>query len=118
MWLHCKEAHGGEIVEFTSKLIRRHRTPLTRQVHEFVAISKSKCKFTLNRKDDWNACKSPRLVVEVSGVVVDEKGPKRGPDEDPSNQMSPTKKMRSEEKAEGTIAEPRPVKLPGQGIER
>ena len=81
LWLHCQEAHEGMEVEFEIGLVRKHRTPFGRQTHEQVAISTSKCQFTLNRKDDWNSSKLPRLVVEVRGEVVveeGEKGAKRG----------------------------------------
>ena len=73
----------GELmeVEFVVELVRKHKTPFGRQTHEQVAISTSKCDYTLNRKDDWNSSKLPRLVVEIRGeVMVEEggKGAKRG----------------------------------------
>ena len=54
------------MAEFKAYLVRRHRTAaMNRQVHEMVAISVSKCDYTLNRRDDWNCSRNPRLVVEV-----------------------------------------------------
>ena len=85
LWQHCLEAHEGRTVEFRAVLIRKHRTALTRQIHEMVAISVSKSDYTLNRRDDWNSARNPRLVVEVRGEIVQEegeKGAKRGGEQD------------------------------------
>ena len=72
---------GGEKVGFTVKLIRKHKTAFGRQTHEIVAISTSVCDYTLNKKDDWNSSRLPRLIVEVRGELVEEggrKGPRKG----------------------------------------
>ena len=34
------------------------------------------CDYTLNKKDDWNSSRLPRLIVEVRGELVEEGGKK------------------------------------------
>ena len=38
LWLHCEEAHNSLEVGFTIALVRKHKTPLTRQTHEMVEM--------------------------------------------------------------------------------
>ena len=46
-------------------IIRRHRTPLLRQIAESVAIKWSKVAILMNSKGDHNGSRIPRVVIEV-----------------------------------------------------
>ena len=42
LWKHCVDQHQSNLVSFSMKILRSHRTPLTRQIHESVEIENSK----------------------------------------------------------------------------
>ena len=69
LWQHCLEHHGGLIQSFRMFLIRKHRTPLARQIHEAVKIAHCKANLILNRKGEWNGSQLPRLAIEVGDKV-------------------------------------------------
>ena len=54
------------------KVIRGHRTPLTRQIHESVAIENSSAEKLMNSKGEYNGSKIPRIVIEVGDQVETE----------------------------------------------
>ena len=65
LWKHCMEKHGGTKVNFNMKVLRSHRTPLSRQVHESVEIDSSKADIVMNSKGEWNGSRLPRIIIEV-----------------------------------------------------
>ena len=69
------EIHDGEIVDFTMKVIRSHRTPLTRQIHESVEIENSSANILMNSKGEYNGSKIPRIVIEVGDKLENEEWP-------------------------------------------
>ena len=73
LWKHCVEEHGGNKVIFSMKVIRGHKAPLSRQVHESVEIECSKAKHVLNSKGEWNGSRIPRLRIEVGEELEEEK---------------------------------------------
>ena len=72
LWKHCVVAHDGEVVDFKMKIVRRHKTPLTRQIHEAVEIQYSTAAAVLNSKGEWNGARIPRIVIEVGEEIKDE----------------------------------------------
>ena len=72
LWKHCVDEHGGKIVEFTMKVVRSHRTPLTRQIHESVEIENSSSQILMNSKGEYNGSRIPRIVIEVGDRLEDE----------------------------------------------
>ena len=65
LWKHCVEKHGGTKVNFSMKVLRSHKTPLSRQVHESVEIDSSKADIVMNSKGEWNGSRIPRIIIEV-----------------------------------------------------
>ena len=63
LWKHCLEEHGEKLVEFSMKIVRSHKTPLTRQIHESVEIEHSSAKILLNSKSEYNGSRIPRIVL-------------------------------------------------------
>ena len=56
------------------KVLRGHKTPLTRQVQESVEINNSKASIIMNSKNEWNGSKLPRIIIEVGEDVNEEDG--------------------------------------------
>ena len=50
LWKHCVECHDGREVRFRMKVLRSHRTPLTRQIQEGVEIENSQADVIMNSK--------------------------------------------------------------------
>ena len=69
LWKHCLEQHDGQEVAFKMEIVRKHKSPLTRQIHESVAIENSSAKILMNSKSEYNGSKIPRIVVEVGDQV-------------------------------------------------
>ena len=69
LWKHCTEEHGGKEVNFSMKIVRSHRTPLTRQIHESVEIEHSSAKILMNSKSEYNGSRIPRIVIEVGDRI-------------------------------------------------
>ena len=66
MQRHADEAHEG-VADFSVKVLRTHRSAITRQINETVVI---KCKtlegaHLLNSKTEYNRCILPELTVEI-----------------------------------------------------
>ena len=74
LWKHCATVQSGAKVEFRMKVIRSHKSPMTRQVHESIEIEHSKANIIMNSKGEWNGSRIPRVVVEVADEVQDEEG--------------------------------------------
>ena len=72
LWKHCVQHHGEQTVEFSMKVLRSHRSPLTRQIQESVEISNSQAKVIMNSKGEWNGSKIPRIVIEVGKDIQEE----------------------------------------------
>ena len=66
LWKHCVEDHSGQEVNFSMKVVRSHKTPLTRQVHESVEIDNSSARILMNSKCEYAGSKIPRIVIEGS----------------------------------------------------
>ena len=63
MHLHADEAHGGEEKpKFSMKILRCHKSPMYRQIHEAILIAKYE-PVTLNAKNEYNRCLLPRLAI-------------------------------------------------------
>ena len=58
------------------KVVETHRTPLSRQVHEGVAIETNTADIIMNSKTEWNQLRLPRIVIEDL-VEEEESGQKR-----------------------------------------
>ena len=50
MWKHCAEHHMETKVNFVMKVLRGHKSPLSRQIHKSVAIENSKAEVVMNSK--------------------------------------------------------------------
>ena len=72
LWKHCVTEHGGTKVKFGMKVLRSHRSPLTRQIQESVEIEYSKADIIMNSKGEWNGSRIPRIVIEVGDEIQEE----------------------------------------------
>ena len=77
LWKHCCEHHQGERVKFSMKVGRKHRTPLTRQLEEAVAIETKKVDILLNSKSEFHGSRIPRVRIEVGDKIVESKEEKK-----------------------------------------
>ena len=65
--MHMIEDHPGTTLRdhsFTMKILRFHKTNLSRQAHEGLEISRYKGQKIMNRKGEWGSNLSPELTVE------------------------------------------------------
>ena len=67
MWKHISTEHPN-LAEpnFSMKILKAHKRPLNRQVHEAVMIMLSEST-TLNSRGEFNRCQLPRLTVMMGG---------------------------------------------------
>ena len=63
LWKHDHLLHKGEKQGYRAKVLSQHRTPLERQIREFVNISNEKRRL-MNSKNEWNGQGLTRLTVE------------------------------------------------------
>ena len=65
MYCHAHDAHEGEDKpKFGMRILRQHKSPLYRQVHEAILISMNE-NIVLNAKHEYNRCLLPRLSVMI-----------------------------------------------------
>ena len=66
LWRHAQRFHEGEKEEtwYQMKVVRSHKSPLTRQVDEGVEIAMCDAKIVMNSKGEWNGSRLPRMVIE------------------------------------------------------
>ena len=69
LWEHCKEVHGGTIIEFQVEIYKTHNSAFNRQIKERVIITNNRCDYVLNRKQEHNGTQIPTLLVEVNGYI-------------------------------------------------
>ena len=93
--------HPGEKVTFQMKVLRKHPTALSRQVHEATLIESYSRENILNSKNSFNRCGVPRLSVMVGdrmvGTAVDSGPTDREVERLMSDQRNLKKKKKSEE---------------------
>ena len=68
MLKHLFEKHGEEDfdkIKFRMKILRFHRSPFERQIHESVSIQNNRDHHLLNSKAEFNRCALPRLSLEL-----------------------------------------------------
>ena len=67
LWKHSTIHHEGKLEkkDLEMKVVERHRSPLTRQIHEGVELEMNKAEIVLNSKSEWKHAKIPRIVIEV-----------------------------------------------------
>ena len=75
LWKHCMEEHGGQEVKFKMRVVRGHKTPLTRQIQESVEIESSSANIVMNSKCEYNGSRIPRIVIEVGDRLETESWP-------------------------------------------
>ena len=76
LWKHSELHHGGGDLtkeDFIMEIIEKHRSPLTRQIHEGVALEINKADIILNSKSEWNHSRLPRIVIEVGEEQEEDK---------------------------------------------
>ena len=54
------------------QVVKKHKTPLERQITESILIENSKADILLNKKSKWNGSKIPRIRVEVARRILKE----------------------------------------------
>ena len=69
LWKHCAQVHQGREVKFKMRVLRSHRTPMSRQIQEAVEIENSKADILMNSKGEWNGSRIPRIVIEVGEKI-------------------------------------------------
>ena len=75
LWKHSIIHHEGELAEEDLKMgvVEQHRSPLTRQVHEGVALETNGAYIILNSKAEWNSSGMPRIVIEHREVQEEDR---------------------------------------------
>ena len=54
---------------FKMKLVMKHQTALQRQIREALDIEGSGAEIVLNKKNEWNGSRIPRIRVEVADTL-------------------------------------------------
>ena len=67
LWKHDSTHHGGVQGSYSMGVIRKHKAPLSRQMHEATEIDCSKARIIMNSKAEYNGARVPRVTVEVGG---------------------------------------------------
>ena len=81
MYNHYIEDHSeGSRPAFSMKVLKCHKTPLYRQVHEAILIAKNE-PITLNAKNEYNRCLLPRLSVMIGEIESKEKTEEKRPED-------------------------------------
>ena len=81
--------------EFTMSVIKKHQSPLYRQIHEAIMIMKFES-VTLNSKGEFNRCQLPRLSVMMGEREVNKKDDSRIVDVDEDEDLDTTKTKRKQ----------------------
>ena len=70
MLKHKILAHGdqNEKITFKMKILKKHNTAFSRQVHEAVVVEMNENNNILNSKGGFNRCKLPRLVIKMGDI--------------------------------------------------
>ena len=70
LWKHATIHHGGELEkeDLELRIVERHKSPLSRQVHEGVELELNKADVIMNSKTEWNNSKMPRIVIEAGMI--------------------------------------------------
>ena len=75
LWDHSLESHGGDTKEsdYKMKVLKRYRTPLERQIGEALEIERRgwSADILMNKKDEYNSIRMPRLRLESVEEVVE-----------------------------------------------
>ena len=74
LWKHSQMHHQGKLQkgDLELKVVERHRTPLSRQVHEGVEIELNGAEIILNSKAEWNQSRLPRIVIETGDRLIED----------------------------------------------
>ena len=64
---HDSIHHPGAPATYSMRIIRTHKTALSRQVHEASEIECSKAMITMNSRGEWNSQHIPRITIEDPG---------------------------------------------------
>ena len=65
---HVLDKHEGETLEdvdFRMRVVKYHKSPFERQVHESVLIQASTKHHLLNSKSEFNRCQIPRIAIKM-----------------------------------------------------
>ena len=81
-----------EPVDFSMKVIKAHRTPFTRQIHEAVLIQMNEKNGILNSKSEFNRCQLPRLSIMMGVKEVLENKEKEMTEEEEEDCMKKEKR--------------------------
>ena len=70
LWKHDSVHHLGVKGTYSMRVLRRHKVPLSRQLHEATEIELSTDKIIMNSKGEYNGVKVPRVTIEVGNRVL------------------------------------------------
>ena len=70
LYKHDVVHHLGVKGGYSMRVLRRHKAPLSRQLHEATEIELSKDKIIMNSKGEYNCARLPRITVEVGKKVL------------------------------------------------
>ena len=75
LWKHSFNHHEGKLKreDLEMKVVETHRSPLSRQIHEGVAIETNKADIVMNSKSEWNQARLPRIIIESGEEVIEDK---------------------------------------------
>ena len=62
--------HGGMMGTYSMKILRSHKNPLQRQIHEACEIMGTKASILMNSKGEWNGPRIPRISLEVGAHTI------------------------------------------------
>ena len=67
---HSLAHHEGSHPSYYMKILRRHKTAMSRQISESVLIELSSADIIMNSKGEWNGSRIPRVILEVGNSVM------------------------------------------------
>ena len=67
LWKHSVLYHEGTLDkgDLVMKVVERHKSPLSRQIHEGVELEMNSAGIILNSKAEWNHSKISRIRIKV-----------------------------------------------------
>ena len=105
LWKHSVLYHEGTLTreDLVMKVVERHKSPLSRQIHEGVELEMNSAGIILNSKSEWNHSKIPRIRIEVGEETEEDNssGWSRSTELGGKERKRPHLKVKAPEKREG-----------------
>ena len=72
LFKHDEIHHAGEQGTYSMVILRKHKKPLSRQMHEATNIENSKADIVMNSKGEMHGARVPRITVEMGARTYSE----------------------------------------------